>query len=232
MVEWVGRLGAAGADQVMAHFGLGRTVAYRRLGACVDAELLALVRLLHGQPGLYVATQRGLRFAGLDEFSVCRVSVASATHWQTCARLAVWLERTHPGFVVRSERELRVAERRVGRPLASAVLPAGASRRERPHRPDLLLMPREGGRPVVVEVELSVKGPRRLEAICRAWARCQGIAGVRYYATPAAERAVTRAADAVLATEVIDVRPLPAGVTSKRKGEGNAEQQQRLDIAA
>jgi hypothetical protein len=33
-------------------------------------------------------------------------------------------------------------------------------------RPDIAL-------PVAVEVELSVRGARRLEAICRAWAHCR-----------------------------------------------------------
>jgi hypothetical protein len=44
-----------------------------------------------------------------------------------------------------------------------------------------------------VEVELAVKAPRRLAAICRAWARCREVAGVLYLAAPAAERALTRA---------------------------------------
>jgi hypothetical protein len=132
LVDWVGKLGAVAAADVMAHFGLGRTVAYRRLAACVEAELLTCVRLLLGQPGLYVATRRGLRFAGLDEFWVCRVSASSVAHWQACARLATWLERTQPAFAVRSERELRVAERRFGRPVASALVSSGG--RERAHR--------------------------------------------------------------------------------------------------
>ena len=36
MVEWIGRLGAAGAADVMARFGMGRTATYRRLAALVD----------------------------------------------------------------------------------------------------------------------------------------------------------------------------------------------------
>jgi hypothetical protein len=59
-------------------------------------------------------------------------------------------------------------------------------------------MPRdEERRPVAVEVELSVKSPRRLEAICRAWARCRLVESVRYYAAPLAAHAVGRAVDRV-----------------------------------
>jgi len=89
VVEWIGRLGAAGAGEVAAHFGLGRTVAYRRLGLCVDANLLTPVRLLHAQPALLIATRAGLRWTGLHEFSVARVGASTAIHWRACARLAV-----------------------------------------------------------------------------------------------------------------------------------------------
>jgi hypothetical protein len=47
--------------------------------------------------------------------------------------------------------------------------------------------------PAAVEVELSVKGARRFEAICRAWARCRLVSEVRYYAPPHVQRAVSRA---------------------------------------
>jgi DNA-binding IclR family transcriptional regulator len=51
-VEWIGRLGAAGATDVMARFGMGRTAAYRRLAALVDQGVLATERLLYvTQPG-------------------------------------------------------------------------------------------------------------------------------------------------------------------------------------
>jgi hypothetical protein len=61
---------------------------------------------------------------------------------------------------------------------------------------------------VPVEVELSVKSTRRLEAICRAWARCRLIESVRYYATPLAAHAVARAVDRVSAQDVIEIHSL------------------------
>jgi hypothetical protein len=183
-------------------------------------------RLLLGSPALWVATSEGLRWAGLDQFSVCRVSAGGAAHWQACARLAVWLEEHEPAFMVRSERELRVAERRAGRALASVAVGGGLpDGRARLHRPDLLLVPSAGGPVVAVEVELTVKGARRLEGIVRAWARCRDVAGVRYYAAPAAGRAVGRAVSAVLAHEFVQVCPLPAGVVEQPRGgsdEGSA----------
>jgi hypothetical protein len=119
------------------------------------------------------------------------------------------LESTEPGFSVWGERELRAAELDRGGPIASASLGQAIDGRQRLRRPDLVLMPREPTRrPVAVEIELSVKGARRLEGICRAWARCRLVESVRYYATPPAARAVARAVDRVGAQDVIEIHSL------------------------
>ena len=121
------------------------------------------------------------------------MSVANATDWAVCAAVAVLLEREESGYRVWSERELRAAELDAGRALASAEVGRLPDGRPRLRRADLVLVPRDEGRAVVaVEVELAVKGARRLEAICRAWARCRLVDSVRYYASPAAARAVAR----------------------------------------
>ena len=62
--------------------------------------------------------------------------------------------------------------------------------------------------PVAVEVELSVKGSRRLEAIGRAWARCRIVSEVRYYAPPHVARAVSRAVSSVRADDAIRILSL------------------------
>jgi hypothetical protein len=209
IVEWIGRLGAASAEDVMARFGMGRSQAYERLRALVVADLLAVRRLVHGQPTLYVATRDGLAWGGLHEFDVCRVSVALTRHWALCARLAVVLERIEPDVAVWGERELRAAELDACSAIASAQLERLPDGRARLRRPDLVLVPGEHGRrPVAVEVELSVKGARRLEAICRAWARCRLVESVRYYASPLASHAVARAVQRVDARDVIEIHLL------------------------
>ena len=80
--------------------------------------------------------------------------------------------------------------------------------RPRLRRPDLVLFPPDGALPVAVEVELSVKGARRLAAICRAWARCRIVSEVRYYAPPVVARAVSRAVSVVHAHDAIRVLSL------------------------
>jgi hypothetical protein len=68
--------------------------------------------------------------------------------------------------------------------------------------------------PVAVEVELTIKAPRRLVEICRAWARCRRVAGVLYLAPatlPAdVERALSRAVAEARACEEVIVVPLSA----------------------
>jgi hypothetical protein len=93
VVHWVGVIGAVSARDVMARFGVGRTVGYRRLAELVDHGLLTRVRLVYGQPALYVATRDGLAWAALSQVDPARVGVATVRHWALCARLAVVLER-------------------------------------------------------------------------------------------------------------------------------------------
>jgi len=62
-VAWVAVIGAVSAQDVMARFGVGRTVGYRRLRALVDHGLLSRARLVYGQPALYVASRDGLAWA-------------------------------------------------------------------------------------------------------------------------------------------------------------------------
>src|SRR3954462_10870420 len=169
VVAWVAVIGAVSAQDVMARFGVGRTVGYRRLLALVDHGLLSRARLAYGQPALYVSTADGVAFAGLGELDPARVNEASVRHWALCARLAVVLEQGER-CEVGGEPRLRAAERQAARPVASAqrgTLPDG---RPRLRRPDLVLF-RDAALPVAVEVELSVKAAGRLAAICRAWAR-------------------------------------------------------------
>jgi hypothetical protein len=80
------------------------------------------------------------------------------------------------------------------------------------HRADLVLRPFRAAAPVAVEVELTVKNPQRLAAICRAWARARGLTGVLYVVTPevrpAVERAVaqTRAERQIALVDLADLR--------------------------
>jgi hypothetical protein len=192
IVCWISHMGAAGAEDVMRRFEMGRSWAYARLNSLIKGGLLEQRTLLHRQPGLYIATTEGLRWCGLQQLGVHRVGPGAFEHTQKISEIASRLHAAVPGWEVLSERDIRYQETNTRQLIASArvgELPGG---RPALHRPDLALT-NERGSAVAVEVELSVKAPRRLAAICQGWARARHINTTYYLATPPAARAVERA---------------------------------------
>lgn len=194
IVRWIGRLGAVSIDQVRERFGLRRTVAYRRIAACVEGGLLDRCQLLQGEPSLLRASARGLRYGGLS-LPVARVNPELSRHWLACGWVAV-RAGGEAGEEIVSEREIRQLERTERRPLASATVGERPDGSLRLHRPDLALV--GAARVVAIEVELTGKAPQRLEAIVRGWCRARCVDLIRYYApagavTAGLRRAIERA---------------------------------------
>lgn len=203
ITQWVAELGAANAAQIGRRFGMGRSWCYQRLHTLARDGLLEEHRLLHQQPGLYTVTPDGLRWAGLARLGTFRVSPGNFEHTSQIAQLAAELHHTLPNTEILGERILRAIEAEERRLVGS--IPVGQLPGGQPalHRPDLVLQ--AAGLAWVVEVELSVKAPRRLEVICRGYARARHIHHTIYLATPAAGRAVTRAVEQVRAGDRITV---------------------------
>src|SRR4051812_11308245 len=122
IVAWIARLGAIEATHVRARFRTGRSVGYDRLSVLASHGLVERVTLLHRQPGLYVATREGRRWTDTEQLGHCRVSPGAVRHWSRCGRAVAALEHEFGSERIRSDREIRVAERAAGRPLASAVI--------------------------------------------------------------------------------------------------------------
>jgi hypothetical protein len=215
ILNWIGCLGAAGADHVMERFEIGRSLAYRRLSRLVLEGLVAPWAVLHRQPALYVATGKGLRTCGLERLGACRIGPGRFLHAREVANAAIALERGFPGSCVVSEREIRVDEAECGKLIASAKLGELPGGRLALHRPDLAVISPDG-HVIAVEVELSAKAPRRLATICRGWARARHVHTVYYLAAPAVmgllERAIeqARARDRIAVIALADVRRLAA----------------------
>jgi len=227
ILDWIARIGAAAAADIADRFDLSPARVRHRLQAAQRAGTIEAVRLLHGQPALYVATSAGLRAAGCVELRACRVSPGGFLHLREVARTAVALERAYPDLAVVGERELRRWESETGCRLASAEVGRGPDGFPARHRPDLVVWPADqvgqpGPTAVAIEVELTVKAPRRLAVIVRGWARTRLVGAVVYYATPAALRAVKRAVDDQQAGEIVhllgidQVGLLPPGVVGHR----------------
>jgi len=210
LVRWTARMGAATAEAFAAREATSVASARARAAAAERAGLLERRRPLAGQPSIYVITRAGLQAAGLRRLGPCRVSPANAMHTIACAAVAAQLERAYPDQLVISERELRHEAGEAPTPLAYASLPDGPLGRPRVHRPDLALCPPtpDAGLPVAVEVELTIKAPRRLARICLAWSRARNVAGVVYLAPPEVHRALQRAIETVRGGDRIVVVPL------------------------
>ncbi|HZL55219.1 MAG TPA: hypothetical protein VFC22_06280 [Solirubrobacteraceae bacterium] len=189
ILDWLAATGAASAPELASVSGSSHRAAAARISALEQAGLVRSAALLRGEPALHVLTRRGLRAAGRPELEPLAISAASFGHLLAVARVAVALRAA--GEQVGDERELRVLERAEGRAVASAAVGIARDGATAWHRPDLVCW--RSGLPVAVEVELTVKGPERLRAIVRGWARSRLVEGVVYYARPAAARAVATA---------------------------------------
>jgi len=207
IVSWIGRVGAAGAEHIMARFNMGRRWAYHRLSRLVADGLLSHQTLLYRRPGLYVATIEGLRWRHLQRLGVFPLSPGGFEHAERLAQVAARLEPALPGHRALTDRELRIIENDQGEPLVSARLGELPGGRPALHRPDLALLGPEG-RTVAVEIELSVKAPRRLQAICRAYPRARHLDHTYYLAAPAPARALTRAVRETRTHDRITILPL------------------------
>jgi hypothetical protein len=210
LLRWTAGIGAATSESLARRRRTSVASARATLAAAVHAEQLTRHRPLADRPALYTITRPGLRAADLAGIEPRRVSPASAQHMIACAHVAAALERRYPEHLVIGEQELRKRERERGAPLASVVLRRVGEHGPLMHRPDLALLPRSGPArwPIAVEVELTVKAPRRLAEICRAWSRSRHVDGVLYVAPPAVERALHRAIGAAQAGECVVVVPL------------------------
>ncbi len=207
IVHWVARMGAVTVGQLRARFELGRTVAYRRIAACIAAGLLERIDTLRGQPALIRSTRRGFRFTGVG-LRIAEIRPELVGHWIACADVALLLEAEFGQGAILSEREIRALETEEQRAVASAVLGERPDGSKILHRADLAVYAQ--GQVTAIEVELTPKSPQRLEAIVRAWRRTRTVAGVRYYAWPGAVSAgVERAITTTHAGARVEVRALP-----------------------
>jgi hypothetical protein len=204
ILGWLASIGAGGPDEIAVACGLSPTAARSRLRRLERDGLTRHVGLLRGAPALHLLTRDGLRFSGRPELGLVTVSAASFAHQLAVARIAAALGNGHGP--IGGERELRALERAEGRPIASAEIGYGPDGSVALHRPDLVCW--GGSLPLAIEVELTVKAPLRLRAIIRGWARSRLVAGVVYYASPHAARALAAALRSEQAADRVAILPL------------------------
>jgi hypothetical protein len=230
IVRWAASLGAITAEALAIRLHVNTNSARQRIARAQREGWFVRDRPLAKRPSLYTVTRAGLRACEAQGIAPARVSASNAHHSIVCAAAAAELGRAYPEHRVTGELELRRDERTCGGPVASTELLSRAGK-PRSHRPDLVIWPprEQGGLPLAVEVELTVKGSRALREICRAWARCELVAGVLYLAAPEVEPALARALSETPGAErivVLGIAALPsahgeASGTPLRRTHGN-----------
>ncbi len=204
VLEFIARLGIVPRSAVGLWAGTARTATVTRERRLRRAGLVAV------QPGfglsdrLVLCTRAGLRASGRAELSTARPSLARIPHEAVVARLAAMLERD--GARVLSEREMTVREGAEGKHLYSAALSGG-----RFHRADLVRVGERGEPPEAIEVELTVKGQARLDALLRAWRLAvaeRRLSRVVYRCTPDTHRVLERAIERTRTDTAIAVEEL------------------------
>lgn len=207
IARWIGGLGAAGVEHVAERFEMPRTQAYSRTLVLREAGLLEHHRLLYNRPGLFTATRRGLRWAGIAHLPTRRVTAAFFAHCWEVARVAAALHRDGGGSPVLGELEFRAEERDSGQLVASVEIERSSSGRVAMHRPDLARLT-PAGMAIAIEVELTTKSSRRLDAIVRALAWARHVEHAYYLAAPSTVTALRRAIGRVCAEDRVTVLAL------------------------
>lgn len=219
IVAFAGRQRGVEARQVAERFEMDLANAYRRSARLVEAGLLEHRHVLHGLPGVYMATRAGLDWAGLG-LPVARIDLATYAHDLEAVWLALALEREFTADAVLTERELRSRDMsaawvayRSGGPLApryAVALNSNGGPRGL-HFPDLVV---DGGGPrgglLAVELERTPKGAARRRRIVAAYRDGLHVDQVRYYAAPDTARALERTIADERANQVapvFDLRP-------------------------
>jgi hypothetical protein len=200
-LAWTASLGAVTAEALAARERIAVASARDRLARGEREGMLRSWRLLRGRPPLYTLTSGGQRALGLPGAKPLAVSASRTAHMIACCEAAAALELLYPERRLAGEAEL--LRSRAG--LASVEV--GGRYAPASHRADLALLAATSSPalPLAVEVELTVKEPRRLLAICVAWARCREVEGVLYVVTPGVRPAIERAVKGARAQRRIEI---------------------------
>jgi hypothetical protein len=202
IVEWIGRLGAAGTEHVAARFELDRRAVEERLVSLQREELLEGAEG-SARRGMYWASATGLAGCGLERLGGWQDGhLEGFEHAWQVAQVAVELMHGLPDWSVLSAREIAAIEAESGERFASVDVGFGGLRRV--HVPTLVLSS-PGARIVPVEVQPALGMDSSLLSICRSWGRARHVNRVYWLAELGPGRAVRRIARKALATDRITV---------------------------
>ncbi|MHB1468248.1 MAG: hypothetical protein ACYCU0_14750 [Solirubrobacteraceae bacterium] len=186
MLCWLAEQGGARSDQIEALLGAGTRTVQRTLARLRDRQLIHVRRILADEPAWVTPTGRGLRACG-SPFGVWTPRLDLVRHHAAVNDVRIHVQRRDPCCEWVCERQL--AKDRGGRAA---------------HLPDAVVLTQ--GRRVAVEVELTVKSRRRVEAIIDELSGCHE--AVLYFCAPACRRVIEALAEGGRWPE-LGIRELP-----------------------
>ncbi len=166
ILNWVNGLGFASVAQISGFMRVVETTAYIRTRKLVEAGYLMRERILHGQARTHRVTKKGVAASGDALAPLPCVPLATYRHDAMLVDLALKLERETGGHFT-PERRIRHDEGLSGAGTAG-------------HIPDGYLYIEEG-KPIAIELELSLKSRRRIEHIINRYAGNLAIEEVWYF---------------------------------------------------
>lgn len=199
IVEWIGRLGAAGAEHVAVRFAMTRALARERLEN-LQREGLLEAAALGARRRLYWASTAGLGQCDLQRLGYWPHKPQGLDHAWQIAQVAVELQVGLPDWEVLSAREVAAIEAGSGEQFASVLVGPLST----VHLPALVLCsPRT--RVVPVEVQPPLGGEFPLVSICRAWRNARHVSRVYWLANFGPDRSVRRAINETHASDQMTV---------------------------
>lgn len=181
ILKWVNSFGFASVEQIRGYMKVGDTAAYVRIKKLVDNGYLVRERILHGQARIHKVTKKGTVASGDDLLPLGDISLGTFRHDLALVDLALRLEQQTGGVFV-PDRRIRHNEG------LSGVGQLG-------HIPDGHLYIGDG-KPIAIELELSVKSRVRIESIVNGYGGNLDVKEVWYFTGQSdVARAIEKAAD-------------------------------------
>lgn len=203
IVRWIARHGVVTPQQVAARFferddhHLGTWAAYRRLRALEAMRLIRRDRTFWKESQVLRVTEPGARLADVG-LGPANLVLAEVHHTLALVDLLEELERANPGSRLVTERELRARryrERYAGTQSAQGRMPDGA-------------ITLQDGRRIAIELDLTPKRARDVEAIVNAYAyEARNFQAIWWYALPGRVGAISEIVSANRADDLIKVLP-------------------------
>jgi hypothetical protein len=204
-------------DQVAAHAfardggGVGRWAAYRRLRKLQQLGLIRRDPTFWRRPQVLRLTRKGCQYAEIG-LEPAHLILPEVRHALAVVDLTQQLLAEHPSAELTTERELRVQRRK--------EMATGQRRPGRGRIPDAVLHMR--GKDVAIELDLTPKRSRDIEAILTAYTQEQYDA-VWWYVGPGTVERVRKVVKDHRANDYVTVKPWTAAIATSEGSEAAAQ---------